>query len=799
MNKTMRNSFMSIMLLKLLILLFIGPYFHLAYSTPSPLAEELQERSSSFKLTIDNIMQGEELVGTSPSQVMWSHDSQKIYFRWRDPKGKTPGFYVVNLKDLKPKAISFEEILKSPPLSLGMIGRGQVGFGQAGISLQFDSARRRALIVYQGDIRLIDLKTGKTIQLTQTEARESHARFSFDEKKIIFTSEDNLFSYSLEDGSLKQLTTFTRQKPPAKPAASEIDKWYMEQQRALFKEIGRGRFPEIAGFGEMMAGPKKRSFYLESDQSLTLLELSPEEKYVIFFLSEPAPEVKDTIVPNYVTPSGYTETITSHPKAAYISPRLTKAGVMDVNTGDVRWLELNQGDRRVFPVSLTWSPNGQYCVLLARAEDRKDHWLFRVDWANAKVDVLEQVHDEAWVGPLGLTNLFWSKDGRRLYYISEKDGFAHLYYLTPDGQEKKQLTKGKFEIRSAQLSQDGRFIYLISNEEHPGETHLYKMSVDGGPRNRITFLEGQNEVYISPDENWLALIHSETNRPPELYLQPNQPGAKAQQITISPSEAFLSYNWARPEIITFKARDGFEVYARLYKPKSWHPSKPAVIFIHGAGYLQNAHKGWSSYYREYMFHNFLMEHGYLVLDVDYRGSAGYGRDCRTAIYRHMGGKDLDDIVDAAKFLVAQYGANPQKIGVYGGSYGGFLTLMAMFKEPDIFRAGAALRPVTDWAHYHPGYTVDILNLPHKDPEAYRQSSPIYFAEGLKGALLICHGMVDTNVHFQDTVRLVQRLIELRKENWEVAIYPVEDHSFRNASSWADEYKRIFKLFETNLK
>ena len=142
---------------------------------------------------------------------------------------------------------------------------------------------------------------------------------------------------------------------------------------------------------------------------------------------------------------------------------------------------------------------------------------------------------------------------------------------------------------------------------------------------------------------------------------------------------------------------------------------------------------------------------------------------------------------------------PRRIGVYGGSYGGFITLMAMFTTPDVFAAGAALRPVTDWAHYNHQYTSNILNEPQADIEAYRKSSPIYFAEGLKGALLICHGMVDVNVHFQDSVRLAQRLIELRKENWELAVYPVEDHGFVEETSWADEYKRILKLFEDNLK
>jgi dipeptidyl aminopeptidase/acylaminoacyl peptidase len=279
----------------------------------------------------------------------------------------------------------------------------------------------------------------------------------------------------------------------------------------------------------------------------------------------------------------------------------------------------------------------------------------------------------------------------------------------------------------------------------------------------------------------------------------NKPGARMRQLTRSTTSEFESYPWRDPEIVTIKARDGADVYARLYRPASPQAQGPAVVFVHGAGYLQNAHKWWSQYSREYMFHNLLVDQGYTVLDIDYRGSAGYGRDVRTGIYRYMGGKDLTDQVDGAKLLVDKYGVSPQRIGIYGGSYGGFITLMAMFTQPDVFRAGAALRSVTDWAHYNPGYTHNILNEPYNDSLAYVRSSPIYYAAGLKGALLMCHGMVDTNVHFQDIVRLTQRLIELKKDNWELAVYPVEDHGFVEPSSWTDEYKRILKLFETNLK
>jgi dipeptidyl aminopeptidase/acylaminoacyl peptidase len=184
--------------------------------------------------------------------------------------------------------------------------------------------------------------------------------------------------------------------------------------------------------------------------------------------------------------------------------------------------------------------------------------------------------------------------------------------------------------------------------------------------------------------------------------------------------------------------------------------------------------------------------------MDYRASAGYGRDWRTGIYQFMGGKDLTDHVDGAVWLVKEHGIDPKRIGIYGGSYGGFITLMGMFTTPDVFAAGAALRPVTDWAHYNHPYTSNILNLPYTDSLAYAKSSPLYHAEGLKGALLICHGMIDVNVHFQDVVRLAQRLIELGKDNWELAVYPLEDHGFVEPSSWTDEYKRILKLFEEKL-
>jgi len=269
-------------------------------------------------------------------------------------------------------------------------------------------------------------------------------------------------------------------------------------------------------------------------------------------------------------------------------------------------------------------------------------------------------------------------------------------------------------------------------------------------------------------------------------------------VTHTVSPAFSAVDWTAPEIVPIPSTHvSRPIYSRVYTPPG--PAapgpRPAVVFVHGAGYLQNSHFGWPYYWRELLFHTLLTRRGYVVLDMDYRASAGYGRDWRTAIYRQMGHPELEDLADGVAWLAAHRGVDPQRVGVYGGSYGGFLTFMALFRAPDLFAAGAALRPVSDWAHYEEGYTSAILNTPEVDPEAYAASSPIEFAAGLRKPLLICDGMQDDKVFFQDTVRIVQRLIEIKKTRlFETAFYPVEHHGFREASSWLDEYTRIYDLF-----
>jgi dipeptidyl aminopeptidase/acylaminoacyl peptidase len=806
--------------------------------------------AGKFALTIDNIMRGPGLYGYEPAQIRWSGDDERIYFQWKqasDPENKDPDTYVVGRDGAGLRKLSEAEAKLAPPM-----------FGDMTLD------KKRTVYSRDGDIFVYDATSGQTRQITKTTEAETNPHFTRDGRHVAFTRANNLYMMSLADGSLVEMTDIRSGAAAGGAAAgaagggggarqgqgqgqgrgaqggratggseeqkgTDSQEFLKKQEKDLLEIIKERAAKRQEDEARKKRENPRKPFNLSGNQNIAALTLTPDEKYVVASVSEPGTGTKNTIVPNFVTESGYTEDIPGRNKVGDNQTRIRLA-ILNVETGEVKWVDHGQKapppaatteaktetkteavdnpppprrqteqDRDVQLQQPIWSEDGTKAVIQARAADNKDRWILALDVTTGKTRVVAHDHDDAWIDGPGAFTLGWMKGDRAIYFQSERSGYSHLYTVAFDGGEPKVLTSGKWEVDSVVLSRDKSKFFLTTSENDPGEHQVYEMSADGGSKTRLTTLPGSHTCVLSPDERWIADLYSYTNKPPELYVEQSRPKATEKKLTSSPAPDFWEYPWLDAPIVTFAARDGAQVRARVYKPANFRKGGPAVIFVHGAGYLQNVHRWWSSYSHEYMFHHLLMERGYMVIDIDYRGSAGYGRDWRTAIYRHMGGKDLDDHVDAAKWLVAQHGVDPKRIGVYGGSYGGFITLMAMFTTPDVFAAGAALRPVTDWANYNNGYTSNILNVPQKDAEAYRLSSPIYFAQGLKGALLICHGMVDTNVHFQDTVQLVQRLIELRKENWSVAMYPVENHGFVEPTSWADEYKRILDLFEKNLK
>lgn len=762
------------------------------------------------ELTVEKIMQDPKWMGHFPSNIKWDDKGEIIYFDYNPEGNPSDSLYKIHLKNpTKIEKVGLQEKKSFIPSNAAL-----------------NKTKNLKLFASNGDLILYDVAKGSKSTLISLGERISNPQFLANEKNVSFVAGNNVFLYELETGKLKKLTRIqSGNKPEEKePKIEEREKWLKEDNLSLLQVVNEReeKKAKTKEYNTAIADKEPFVFYYGNKQ-IGNLQLSPNENYVTLSLTTRS-DYKRTNVPDYTDASGYTVDLPARSKVGDQPTKIESAiydlqrdtvyfinssslpGIKDLpdyvkDYPEKKWEEKN---RDVIISSPIFSQDGKNAIVNIRSTDNKDRWIALLDLKTGELKNLDRQRDEAWIaGPgigwsMGGGTLGWLPDNKHIYFQSEASGYSHLYILDVTNGQKKQLTKGNFEVFDPKISNNGKFWYLTTSEIHPGERHFYMMPLMGGKMEKLTSMTGNNTVALSPDEKNMAILYSYSNKPWELYLQENLPGSAPKQLTDGQSEAFKSYSWRDPYLIDIKAEDGAMVPARLYVPELDKKNGAAVIFVHGAGYLQNVHKWWSSYFREYMFHNLLTDLGYTVLDIDYRGSAGYGREWRTGIYRHMGGKDLSDQVDGAKYLVENHGVDPGKIGIYGGSYGGFITLMALFNASETFKSGAALRSVTDWAHYNHGYTSNILNEPFNDPIAYKRSSPIYFAEGLKGNLLIAHGMVDVNVHFQDVVRLAQRLIELGKDNWEMAVYPVEDHGFVEPSSWTDEYKRILKLFKDTL-
>jgi len=693
--------------------------------------------------------------------------------------------------------------------------------------------------IFEGNVFAQKREQSNVMQLTK-DSDTAHNLAYFEGSGVSFQKGNGFHALDINSGLSQQVFEwkFEENEPAIKPAKDYIAQ---EQQKLInYVQVQRKNRQDMRAQQDRLARENQSvmssTFYFDEDHSNVLASLSPNGKYAIVVTRISTPTRSDTdIMPDYIEEDGRIKAQSVRQRVADAKPESHSIFFLDIQNNTQKELsyvslpgynedvladvkrenaeakgETYTNNRLPRDIGLLfdwyatempvkWHDSSQHVALMLEAWDNKDRWIVTVDVNEPIFTTQHRMHDKAWVN-YRFNQFGWFDEANTLYLLSEQSGYSQLYTKPLNGSL-NALTQGRFVVDNVVLTQNDDFFYYKANKKHPGIYEVYRIATSGGEPQALTDLNGMTDFVLSPTEDRLLLTHSTLAMPPELYVMSTQAPNSPQKLTNTVSDAFLSIDWAVPAIVAIPSSHTKQpVYSRVYTPAQTNDTtkRRAVVFNHGAGYLQNAHLGWSGYFREFMFHSLLVSEGYVVLDMDFRASAGYGRDWRTAIYRQMGTPEVQDLKDGVKWLVENANVDEQRIGTYGGSYGGFLTFMALFTEPDLFQAGAALRPVSDWAHYNTPYTANILNTPDIDPIAYERSSPIYFAEGLTKPLLINAPMVDDNVFFVDVVRLVQRLIELEKEDFEIAIYPVEPHGFVQPSSWLDEYRRIYKLFETHL-
>jgi dipeptidyl aminopeptidase/acylaminoacyl peptidase len=774
-------------------------------------------------LTLNQIMANPDWMGILAQGAYWSDDSQSVYFSRQASEA------VISTEHKQPISGAAVELT---PNDLHLVEQ------KGG---QLNLAKDKKVYLYQGNVFIKNLNTAEINQLTRQNTAIDGARFLTNDD-IAYWQGSNVYRLHQDTGLIEQIAAVVMGNEPK--TVQDPESYIAKQQHRLInfvaKEHSKAKDRQAHRKSLSQNDPTfaNKRWYLGDSEVVSELSLSPNGRYLLLSLIDKTYDWRGEhdIMPNYLGKEGYVEPVPARSRAAEDNPPGERLVLLDLEnhtkkditieglTGfdedvlakvksenakakgkeyhseaKVRKVQLMQ-DWGWDQSAIQWNTQGSGVLVLLESVDNKDRWLASVNLDKGSLVTEQRLHDDAWIN-YDYNQFGWLPNSDAFYYLSEETGFSQLY-MKSSGQKPTALTKGQFVVDQVTLSPDAKYLYYRANNEHPGIYNIHRVALNTGKSEQVTQWKGALDYSLSPDGQSLLLTASTSTRPNELYLQ--SIGGELTQLTDYTSDAFKDYAWQAPQIVAVPSSHGAkDVYARVYLPAGYDANNsekyPAVIFNHGAGYLQNAHYGFSGYFREFMFHNLLAQQGYVVMDMDYRGSKGYGRDWRTAVYRNMGQPEVEDLKDGVTWMASNAKVNTKKVGTYGGSYGGFLTFMALFNEPELFQAGAALRPVTDWAHYNAAYTSNILNTPDIDPIAYERSSPIEHAQGLTKPLLIMSGVLDDNVFFQDSVRLVQRLIELEKPMFEMAIYPVEAHGFKQPSSWLDEYRRIYKLFEQELK
>lgn len=785
--------------------------FWIALSLPVAAAAQLAEQSAltaadrdpDFELTLEHLAADSRALGLSPRDVTWSPGGETVYFRWReDPaSGQLPAsdpWYAVDREGTTLRIVEGDEV-----------------HGIPASELEWSSSRELAAWARDGTLFVWD-RSGGTRAVFTGESELGNVRVAPDGSRVFFATrgyevgaddQGDLWAYDVESGHARELATAVTHE---EEDSTQKD-WLEEQQLELVVTVRKRKdFEEREEALEREREPfRPQEIPVEEGARAIQLQMSPDGAFVTFLWEKRPPEADEarTSYMEFVNESGYATEKTARPKVGEALPEYGMGYVRVDPTKALEDIEVRFVDDGIEKPTILhgpfWSPDGEKAALQILTMDHKERYISFLDLKTGAVTHVDHQTEEAWIGgPLVEGRwrpgfLEWLPDGTAFGFGSVETGWAMLYLAHADGRV-EQLTDGAWEVRSAELSPDGTTWYLTTSRQHPGEEQLYHLPARGGELVRITEREGKARALPSPDGERLALLFESPELLSDLYLADNASGSPWTRVTKTGTDDFYRYPWIASEILRYDDPAGNDAWAKVWaRPPDAHGG--AIVYAHGCGECAQAvDKGWTRL-GSILYANYMYQKGYVTASVDYRGSSGYGHRNRTYAYRQMGISDIDSALPLLDLLVERYGADRGRIGVYGGSYGGFFTLMSLFRHPGTYRAGVALYPVTDWAHYNQGYTSRILNGSQlDDPEAYRRSSPIYYADGLEDALQMQHGLVDDNVQIQDTFRLTQVLIEKEKD-FDLVVYPMEDHGWDEVATRRDSYKRMTEWFERHLR
>jgi dipeptidyl-peptidase-4 len=724
------------------------------------------------ELTLERVFSPPFLGGRTTQGIEWAPDGKRFSYIERRGYGKDAviELWAMDAATGERKVLVNADTLKSVTQPEKAKTTQATGLGRVQAdNYQWSPDSSSLIFIGTNSMVLLDLKTMQAKPVVSSDEEIEDPKFSPDGKWISFSRSANLFAVQLATGETRRLTT----------GGSE--------------EVLKGKLDWV---------------YPEELDTRTAYWWSPDSTKIAYYEMDERPVTRYPIM-DMSSPTGGTE-YTRYPQAGEANP-IVRVGVVAVTGADstsnpeTRWMDTGT-NTDVYLARVNWLPDSKRVAIqrLNRGQNQLD-LLFCNASTGASTTTLTET-DKYWINISD--DLYFFSDNKRFLWSSERSGFRHFYLYDNFGKQLTQITSGDWGVSDLggfgpaaanhpAVDEKRGYVFFVANKDDVRETNLYRVSLNDKSLLRITKASGHNEAKISPDLSKFIDSYSNAATPERQDLC-RMDGARIAVINDGKVPELADYKLTPVEFVEVTADDGTKLNASIIKPVNFDSSKkyPALISVYGGPHVQMVQNEWGSL--GYLQHEVLAQKGYIIFTLDNRGSWGRGHAFETPIYHQMAKVELQDQLAGVKYLKGLGYVDPARIGITGGSYGGYMTLEALFNASDVFKAGISDAPVTDWKLYDTIYTERYMGKPQDNADGYKNSSPVNQAENLKGKLMLVHGTGDDNVHFANSVELLNALIDSGQFPDQLMVFPGRGHGIGDRAARVLSIQRTLEFILNNL-
>ena len=738
----------------------------LAASLSTPLLAQSPAAQSGKEITIDRLFRPPSLGGRTTQGIEWAPDSKRFSYLDRQGSGQNAELQLWTMdaatgeRTVLVNAATLKSVMQPEKANTSQsTGLGRVQADNYLWSPDADSL----LFIGSNSLVLLDLKTMTPKSILSSEQEIEDPKFSPDSHWISFSRNANLFVVNISSGAVTALTT--------------------------------------GGSEELLKG-KLDWVYPEELDTRTAYWWSPDSTKIAYYEMDERPVTRYPIM-DMSSPTGGTE-YTRYPQAGEANP-IVRVGVVRISGGETKWLDTGK-DTDVYLARVNWLPDSRRVAIqrLHRAQDQLDLLFADADTGASKTILTES--DKYWINISD--DLYFFSDNKRFLWSSERTGYRHFYLYDTDGKELAQLTSGEWAISDLggfgpgsanhpAVDEASGYIYFTTNKDNVRETQLYRVSLSDKSLTRITKDAGSHSAKIAPDASAFIDTYSTAATPSRQDLY-RMDGTKVAVVNEGKVPELAEYKLSPLEFVEVTADDGTKLNASIIKPLNFDPAKkyPVLINVYGGPHVQLVRNTWGGL--RYLLDQVYAAKGYILFTLDNRGSWGRGHAFETLVYHHMGKIELQDQLAGVKYLKSLGYVDPARIGITGGSYGGYMTLEALFNAPEVFKLGVSDAPVTDWKLYDTIYTERYMGRPQDNADGYKDSSPVNQAEYLKAKLMLVHGTGDDNVHFANSVELLNAMIDGGHYPDQFMAFPGRGHGISDPAARRLEIQRTVEFILGNL-